>query len=160
MRVRVNIDISQTLCRGCLVNVGDSQAQSFKYECMPIFCYWCGVMNHDENDCRMWASSQGTLKKEDYQYGAWLWATIEWFQVSHVMRNKLIHLLWQRHNKSSGRWLASQKSSLEKVWRGRGVVDTGKFNEPKFMVILFVSCQTLQKKSLLIHRCLVHIREY
>ena len=45
-------------------------------------------MNHDENDCRMWASSQGTLKKEDYQYGAWLWATIEWFQVSHVVRNK------------------------------------------------------------------------
>ena len=90
MRVRVNIDISQPLCRGCLVNMGDSQAQwiCFKYERMPIFCYWCGVTNHDEKDCRMCISSQGTLKKEDQQYGAWLWATIEWFQVSHVVRNK------------------------------------------------------------------------
>ncbi|KAK7855445.1 hypothetical protein CFP56_027770 [Quercus suber] len=48
---------------GHLVNVRDSQTQwiSFKYECMPNFCYWCGVTNHDEKDCRMWVSSQGTL---------------------------------------------------------------------------------------------------
>nr|POF20811.1 hypothetical protein CFP56_14325 [Quercus suber] len=42
-----------------------------------------------------------------------------------------IHLLWQRHNKSNGRWLASWKSSLEKVWSGRRVVDTVKFNQPR-----------------------------
>ena len=65
-RVQVNIDISQPLCRGCLVNVRDSQTQwiSFKYECMPNFCYWCGVMNHDEKDCRMWVNNQGTLKED------------------------------------------------------------------------------------------------
>ena len=65
-RVQVNINISQPLCRGCLVNVRDSQTQwiSFKYECMPNFCYWCGVMNHDEKDCRMWVSNQGTLKED------------------------------------------------------------------------------------------------
>ena len=36
----------------------------------------------------MWVSSQGTLKKEDQQYRAWLQATTERFQVSHVVRNK------------------------------------------------------------------------
>ncbi|KAK7817810.1 hypothetical protein CFP56_042398 [Quercus suber] len=54
---------------------------------MSNFCYWCGVINHDEKDCRMWVSSQGTLK-EDQQYGAWLWATTERFQVSYVVQNK------------------------------------------------------------------------
>ena len=89
MRVRVYIDISQSLCRVRLVNLQDSQAQwiSFKYERMPIFCYWCGVMNHDEKDCRLRVSSQGTLK-EDQQYGAQLRATTEWFQLSHVVQNK------------------------------------------------------------------------
>ena len=49
IRVWVNINITQPLCKGQLVNMGDPKTQwiSFKYECMPIFCYWCGVMNHD-----------------------------------------------------------------------------------------------------------------
>ena len=44
-------------------------------------------MNHDEKDCRLRVSSQGTLK-EDQQYGAQLRATTEWFQLSHVVQNK------------------------------------------------------------------------
>ena len=49
IRVRININIMQPLCKGRLVNMGDPKAQwiSFKYECMPIFYYWCEVMNHD-----------------------------------------------------------------------------------------------------------------
>lgn len=50
LRVRVNIRIDQPLCRGRYVDVGDGEPHwiSFQYERMPIFCYWCGLMNHDE----------------------------------------------------------------------------------------------------------------
>ena len=52
MRIQINIDITQPLCKGRLVNMGGPKPQwiSFKYKCMPIFCYWCGVMNHDQKE--------------------------------------------------------------------------------------------------------------
>ena len=52
MRVRININITQPLCKGWLVNMGGPKPQwiSIKYECILIFCYWCGVMNHDEKE--------------------------------------------------------------------------------------------------------------
>ena len=33
-------------------------------------------------------SSLGTLQKEEQQYGAWMHATVERFQVHHVVKNK------------------------------------------------------------------------
>ena len=56
IRVRVRIDITQALCRGRLINFGGSEPVwvGFKYERLPIFCYWCGKLNHDEKDCGMW----------------------------------------------------------------------------------------------------------
>ena len=55
---------------------------SFQYERLPIFCYWCGVLNHDERDCKLWLNSNGTLWKEDQHYGAWLRASMAKFQRS------------------------------------------------------------------------------
>ena len=37
---------------------------SFQYERMPVFRYWCGLMNHDEKDCRLWMDNGKTLTKE------------------------------------------------------------------------------------------------
>ena len=52
IHVRININITQPLCKGWLVNMGGPKPQwiLFKYECMSIFCYWCRVMNHDEKE--------------------------------------------------------------------------------------------------------------
>lgn len=47
----------------------------FKYERLPIFCYWCGMINHDEKDCKQWMRSKESLWAEEKQYGPWLWAT-------------------------------------------------------------------------------------
>ncbi|KAK7834205.1 hypothetical protein CFP56_024849 [Quercus suber] len=38
---------------------------SIQYENMPIFCYWCGLLNHDEKDYKAWLDSDGTLNKDD-----------------------------------------------------------------------------------------------
>ena len=44
---------------------------------MPIFCDWCGLLNHNERDCKLWVHSRGTLKKEDQQYGVLMKASLE-----------------------------------------------------------------------------------
>ena len=46
LRVHVNMDMGQPLCRGIKVDVGESSPQwaSFQYEHMPIFCYWCDLL--------------------------------------------------------------------------------------------------------------------
>ncbi|KAK7830730.1 hypothetical protein CFP56_027998 [Quercus suber] len=74
IRVRVHINIDQPLCRGRFVNMGETKPLwiSFQYERLPIFCYWCGTLNHDEKDCKLWTDSGGTLSKDEQQYGAWL----------------------------------------------------------------------------------------
>ena len=41
----------------------------------------------------MWGNSQGTLKNEDQQYGAWMPATTDCFQVAHVVRDRLAQSL-------------------------------------------------------------------
>ena len=74
IRVCVNLDIRQTLSCGQFVDMGNSEPLwiSIQYEKMPIFCYWCGLLNHDEKDCKAWFDSDGTLNKDDQQYGLWL----------------------------------------------------------------------------------------
>ena len=82
--VRINIDITQPLCKGRMVNIGGPQPQwvSFQYERMPIFCYWCRVLNHDQKGCKLWLNSKGSLRKEEQQYGVWMRATMERFYKS------------------------------------------------------------------------------
>ena len=55
IRVRIRIAIEQPLCRGWYVDLGGSEPHwiSFQYERLPVFCYWCGLLNHDEKDCRL-----------------------------------------------------------------------------------------------------------
>lgn len=90
VRVRVALNIEQPLCRGRFVDMGATGPLwiSFQYERMPVFCYWCGLMNHDEKDCRLWTDSGETLTKESQQYGPWLRATTANPQQSQVVLTK------------------------------------------------------------------------
>ena len=51
---------------------------------MPILCYWCEVLNHDEKDCKLWLNSKGGLHREE-QYRVWMRATMERFYKSKPM---------------------------------------------------------------------------
>ncbi|KAK9996183.1 hypothetical protein SO802_020869 [Lithocarpus litseifolius] len=77
LRIRVAMDITQLLCRGRRVRIGESVATwvDFKFERLPIFCYWCGKVDHDERDCLQWIRSKETLRPKDKQYGPWLRAS-------------------------------------------------------------------------------------
>ena len=69
-----------------MVNSGEVEPQwvAFQYEKLPIFCYWCGVLNHDEKDCALWTDNGGTLNTEDQQYKAWLRAPLNNLQQPQV----------------------------------------------------------------------------
>lgn len=47
---------------------------SIKYEQLQNFCYWCGRASHSDRDCEKWLGSKGRLRKEEQEYGEWLWA--------------------------------------------------------------------------------------
>ncbi|XP_075640319.1 uncharacterized protein At4g02000-like [Castanea sativa] len=74
MRLRVVIDVSLPLCRGRLISFdeGEEGWVSFKYERLPNICYWCGCLNHRDNDCDWWTESDGSLKDKDREYGPWI----------------------------------------------------------------------------------------
>ena len=70
MRVKVNLDISLPLCNGCVITLenGNKHWVSFRYECLPNICYWCGRLDHNDKDCALWIQSKGSLTEEDKQY--------------------------------------------------------------------------------------------
>ncbi|XP_050253663.1 uncharacterized protein LOC126699735 [Quercus robur] len=90
IRVRILIDIEQPLCRGRYVDLDGSDPHwiSFQYERLPIFCYWCGCLNHDERDCKIWIDSGESLQKSDQQYGPWLKASLTTMQQPQLVRTK------------------------------------------------------------------------
>ena len=77
LRVHVEIDVSKPLCRGRRVALDDNTEQwiSFKYEKLPNFCYWCGLISHDGKDCDLWLARKDSRNTEPTEYGPWLRAT-------------------------------------------------------------------------------------
>lgn len=67
LRVRVWVDISKPLSRVRKIWLENRVIRwaALKYECLPNFCYWCGLVSHDDRDCEKWLGSKGTLRKED-----------------------------------------------------------------------------------------------
>lgn len=81
-RIRVLLNISMLLCRGRKVLLGEYGLKwvDFKYERLPIFCYLCGRVDHDERDCMQWFRSKDTLRPEKKQFDPWLCATPDKYQ--------------------------------------------------------------------------------
>ena len=61
---------------------------SFQYERLPISYYWCGRLNHDEKDCKIWTDSDESLQKSDQQYDPWLRASLTTIQQPQLVRTK------------------------------------------------------------------------
>ena len=47
---------------------------------MPIFCYLCSMVNHDENDCLVGLCHIERLNSKDKPFGPWMKATQERLQ--------------------------------------------------------------------------------
>jgi hypothetical protein len=71
MRIRVHLDVTKPLCRGrkARLEKGRETWISFKYERLPNFCYWCGLLSHSDKDCPKWLLNKEELRAEDQQFG-------------------------------------------------------------------------------------------
>lgn len=78
LRLRLNIDISKPLCRGRVVSMAGNEKGwvDFRYERLPIFCFWCGKLDHDDRDYPLWIESKESLVIEERQFGPWLRAEL------------------------------------------------------------------------------------
>ncbi|KAL0002584.1 hypothetical protein SO802_016365 [Lithocarpus litseifolius] len=74
MRIRVEIDVHKPLCCGRKVRFSQDREGwvTFRYERLPIFFHWCGVLSHDLKDCDLWLQSKGELRVENKGCGPWL----------------------------------------------------------------------------------------
>ena len=63
MRIRVGLDVSLSLCRGRVVSLENRKKTwiTFKCERLPNICYWCGRLDHNDRDCKIWLESEGSL---------------------------------------------------------------------------------------------------
>ena len=82
LHIRVQMDITKPLCHGRKVRLGEYGMKwvDFKYERLPIFCYLCEMIDHDERDCLQGFRSKETPRPKEKQFGSWLRANPDRFQ--------------------------------------------------------------------------------
>ena len=74
MRVRVALPISKPIRRGGFIAGSDGGKSwvSFKYERLPLFCHYCGILGHDLKHCAAHYAVEKARGRIEYQYGEFL----------------------------------------------------------------------------------------
>ena len=76
MQVRVALRISKPLRRGFIARTdGERYWVDFKYERLPIFCHYCGILGHNLKHCATYYAAKKNGGIGEYQYGDFLRAT-------------------------------------------------------------------------------------
>ena len=74
IKALVNMKINTPIRKG--VNMGSKEDGlawvDFKYERLPTFCYFCGVVGHDENSCDLANGDENSKRKRSKELGPWL----------------------------------------------------------------------------------------
>lgn len=60
--------------RGKMIQIENLDADwvVFKYERLPIFCYRCGLLGHQDHECPQLKTGCFATNEGDFQYGPWL----------------------------------------------------------------------------------------
>ncbi|KAF3949714.1 hypothetical protein CMV_024449 [Castanea mollissima] len=72
--IRVDIDITKPLMRGKMLQVEGMEEGwvHFKYERLPIYCYRCGILGHQEREHNKAKRGCITIEEDNFQFGPWL----------------------------------------------------------------------------------------
>ena len=74
MRVKVAIPIAKSIRRGAFLAGSDGMNHwvMFKYERLPLFCHFCGLLGHDLKHCAPYFAATKNDGEVICQYGDWL----------------------------------------------------------------------------------------
>ena len=74
MRVWIALPISKSIRRGGFITGSDGVKMwvSFKYDRLPIFCHYCGILGHDLRHCVAHYAMEKKGDRIEYQYGDFL----------------------------------------------------------------------------------------
>ena len=77
MRVKVVIPIAKPIRRRGFLAGSDGQKTwtTFRYERLPMFCDYCGLLGHDIKHCAIYFGLMKSRKEVQLQYGEWLKAS-------------------------------------------------------------------------------------
>lgn len=77
IRVRIRILLDRPLRRGGHVALGEGDKVwvDYKYERLPAFCHYCGMLDHDVRDCMVKSKDVVAGVTKENAYGAWLAAS-------------------------------------------------------------------------------------
>lgn len=76
VKLLVEVDLTKPLLRGKKIRLEDESLWvDFKYESLPIFCFYCGLIRHSERGCerKMADSREGNIYEG--QFEEWLRAS-------------------------------------------------------------------------------------
>lgn len=77
LKLLVEINLNNPLLRGTKIKLeNEMEWVDFQYEQLPSFCFYCGILGHQEKDCetKMTDSREDTICEG--QYGEWLRASL------------------------------------------------------------------------------------
>ncbi|KAL0012666.1 hypothetical protein SO802_007774 [Lithocarpus litseifolius] len=74
MRVKVEIPVAKAIRRGAFLAGSDGLRHwvDLKYERLPLFCHFCGILGHDLRHCAQYFSQKKDGKVAECGYGEWL----------------------------------------------------------------------------------------
>ena len=77
MRAKVAIPIAKLIRQGGFLAGSDGQKMwtTFRYERLPMFCHYCGLLGHDINHCANYFGLMKSGKEVQLQYREWLKAS-------------------------------------------------------------------------------------
>ena len=80
LRVRVALSISKPMQRGGFLLGSDGQRHwvTYKYELLPMFCHYCGILGHDLHHCLAHFAASKESDNVEYQYVEWLKVDSGW----------------------------------------------------------------------------------
>ncbi|KAL8528455.1 hypothetical protein ACS0TY_006039 [Phlomoides rotata] len=75
VRVKVNIDLTKPLKRGITLELRTSKSiwAKIKYELLPSFCFFCGIVGHMRRECDLvdGSTDMGSIPDSKLPYGKW-----------------------------------------------------------------------------------------
>ena len=110
LRVRVALPISKPIRRGGFLMGLDGNRHwvDYKYERLPVFCHFCGILGHDLRHCPAHYEESKRSTTLEYQYGDWLRHPMEEIDLHSVdapVRMEMMGLIRKTTRRWSGvRW--------------------------------------------------------